>query len=196
MMKKIFSLLLTLLSVVLISGFIIQNNGAKSDPTEANKAFLHLNKIRANPSAYSKAMGVDLSKVSKRPALKWNDTLAKIARTKAMDMVNRNYTGHITPEGYGINYMMDSAGYKLNKDWIKDPKMNTFESWQAGAADGEAMIRELILDTYDTNLGHRKQLLAMTDWHAKMLDIGIAFVQSPNSKYKTHSVVIIARHNW
>ena len=196
MKKSFFPLFFSLLIAALISGFILQNSTAKNDVAEANKAFLYLNKIRANPPAYSKAMGVDLSKVSKRPTLKWNDTLAKIARTKAMDMVNRNYTGHITPEGYGINYMMDSAGYKLNKDWIKDPKMNTFESWQAGAADGEAMIRALILDTYDTNLGHRKQLLAMTDWHAKMLDIGIAFVQSPNSKYKTHSVVIIARHNW
>jgi len=193
-MKKIFILLLIAPSSLLLS-FIFQPI-AMCDTAEAKKAVLYLNKVRANPAAYSKETGANLSTVTKRPALKWNDTLAKIACTKAMDMVKRNYQGHITPEGYGINYMMDTAGYKLNKDWIKDPKMNTFESWQAGAGNGEEMIRELILDTYDKNLGHRAQLLGMNDWNAKMLDIGIAFVKSPESPYQTHSIVIIARHDW
>lgn len=192
-MKKYIFLLLACTALLL--SFIYQTT-AKNDSAEANKAFLYLNKVRANPAAFSKEIGANLSAVTKKPALKWNDTLARIARTKAMDMVNRNYTGHITPEGYGINYMMDTAGYKMPKEWLKDPKMNTFESWQAGAESGEALIRALILDTYDKNLSHRTQLLGMNDWNSKMVDIGIAFVQSPDAKYKTHSIIIIARHSW
>ena len=192
--KKTFISFLFILPAIFFS-FIFQSN-VKCDLGEAKKAYLYLNKVRANPAAFSKEIGSNLTAIQKKPSLKWNDTLAKIARTKAMDMVNRKYEGHITPEGYGINYMMDTAGYKLNKDWLKDPKMNTFESWQAGASNGEDMIRALILDTYDKKLGHRDHLLGVSDWNSKLVDIGIAFVQSPDSKYKTYSVVIIARHNW
>lgn len=193
-MKRLF-LFLPFVASALLCSYMFQTS-AKNDAAEASKAFLYLNRVRVNPAAFSKEIGANLSAVAKRPALRWNDTLAKIARTKAMDMVNRKYTGHITPEGYGINYMMDTAGYKLPKEWLKDPMMNTFESWQAGAASGEELIRKLVLDTYDKELRHRDHLLGVSAWNSKMVDIGIAFIKSPDAQYPTHSIILIARHNW
>src|SRR5262249_18449068 len=86
------------------------------DRDEARKALDYLNKVRKEPAKFSKEIGVDLSDVKARPALKWNDILAKVAEEKALDMANRDYFGHVTPEGLGINIQIHEAGYSLPKD--------------------------------------------------------------------------------
>ncbi len=62
------------------------------------------------------------------PQLKWNDTLANVAEAKALDIATRQYFGHVDPEGYGMNYFMDKAGYKLDARWLSSKDMNYFES--------------------------------------------------------------------
>jgi uncharacterized protein YkwD len=61
------------------------NDDSIANP-EAKKAASLINDIRKNPDAYSSQMGVDLSEVSARSALAWNDALAKVAQAKAEDM--------------------------------------------------------------------------------------------------------------
>jgi uncharacterized protein YkwD len=166
---------------------------AALDRDEARKAFEYLNRIRKEPAKFSKEIGVDLSDVRARPALKWNDILAKVAEEKALDMANRDYFGHVTPEGLGINIQIHEAGYSLPKDWLKEKDQNFFESISAGTNTGEETIRNLIVDKDLPAALHRKQLLGITDFYSECTDIGIGFARNPKSKYRTYMSIVIAR---
>ncbi|HZH67268.1 MAG TPA: CAP domain-containing protein [Flavisolibacter sp.] len=167
------------------------------DKEEAQKAFLLLNSIRTNPQSFTTGMEF-LKDVKAMPQLKWNDTLAKVAEAKALDMATRNYFGHVDPDGYGMNYFINKAGYKLEAAWISSKELNYFESLGAGAKSGEAAIRSLIIDANTPSLGHRKHLLGIDRWNAPMTDIGIGFARPSvaGSSYKTYVCILIARHRW
>ena len=45
------------------------------------------------------------------PPLEWDVTLAEIARKHSRDMVERNYFGHASPDGYDFSYRYKQAGY-------------------------------------------------------------------------------------
>jgi uncharacterized protein YkwD len=166
---------------------------AALDRDEARKAFDYLNRIRKEPAKFSKEIGIDLENVKARPVLKWNDILAKVAEEKALDMANRDYFGHVTPEGLGINIQIHEAGYSLPKDWVKEKDQNFFESISAGTNTGEEAIRNLIIDKDLPAALHRKQLLGITDFYSECTDIGVGFARNPKSKYRTYMSIIIAR---
>ena len=127
--------------------------------------------------------------------LVWNETLAKAAEAKAMDMAKRNYFSHVSPEGYGMNYFISKEGYSLNPEWLEHHSDNFFESIQAGAPDGEAAIKDLILDEGVPELGHRKHLLGMGEWNCTLVDVGIGtVVTAAGSEFRTYTSVIIAKH--
>jgi uncharacterized protein YkwD len=167
------------------------------DREEAQKAFLLINVMRQNPSAFSQELNVNLDTVQARPALIWNDTLARVAEQRAMDMATRQYFAHVDPDGYGVNYHMNQAGYKLRKSCLKDPKQNTFESIEAGPHGGEASVKALIIDKgHQATVGHRKHLLGMTKWDGSLVDIGVGYVVCHEGcKYKTYTSVVIGKHN-
>lgn len=166
------------------------------DRQEAQKAFVLLNNVRANPAAFAAEMPF-LAEITKKPLLVWNDTLAKVAEAKALDMATRLYVGHVDPDGYGLNQKINEAGYKLNPKWLASKELNYFESISAGAADGETAIRNLLIDKNVPTLGHRKHLLGLDEWNASMADIGIGYARPvANSPYKSYVCVIIARHSW
>jgi uncharacterized protein YkwD len=172
------------------------DGNATVDKTEAQKAFELLNKVRSNPKAYNKEWSVNLSSAKEKPALKWNDTLAKVAEAKALDMAQHNYFNHVDEKGYGMNYYINKAGYKLNKDWLKNKSDNFFESISAGENSGEESIKDLIIDKNTPGLGHRNHLLGMNSFYANLTDIGIGFVRCSNGcTYQTYISVVIARHN-
>lgn len=166
------------------------------DKEEAQKAFLLLNKIRTNPQSFTGSMPF-LNDIKTRPQLKWNDTLAKVAEAKALDMATRNYFGHVDPDGYGMNYYINKAGYKLEPKWLSSKDMNYFESLSAGAPSGEKAIENLIIDAGTPTLGHRKHLLGLDDWNAASVDIGIGYARPvASSPYISYVCVLIAKHNW
>ncbi len=160
---------------------------------EAMKAFEYLNKVRVNPGRYIKDTGVDLSSIKPQKKLKWNTTLARVAEKKAADMAKRNYFGHQTPEGVGINHMMHEAGYKLPEYMRKKKSANFFESIAAGKSNGQDTIKMLIVDKGVKSLGHRKHLLGMTKFWSNCKDIGIGFATNPKSRYRHYVVIIIAK---
>lgn len=166
------------------------------DKQEAQKAFVFLNKVRANPAAMAAEMPF-LAETGKKPLLVWNDTLAAVAEAKALDMATRNYVAHVDPDGYGLNYLINKAGYKLNAKWLTSKELNFFESISAGAPNGEGAIRSLLIDKDVPNLGHRKHLLGLDEWTSSLHDIGIGYARPvDNSPYKSYVCVIIAKHNW
>jgi uncharacterized protein YkwD len=203
-MKKIIYLLsITALFTLLItncSDDTITNPVDESGTTlyrdKAKNAFNYLNKVRANPESYSQSIGVDLSGVEARPALKWNNILQQVAEEKARDMANRSYFNHTTPEGKGINIMINEAGYTIPADWYSEPSFNYFESLAAGwgaVSTGEDFIDLLIIDEGVPNLGHRKHLLGMDDWNSSLVDCGIGFANNPESTHRNYMCVIIAK---
>lgn len=164
---------------------------------EAQKAFALLQQIRANPNQYAQALRYPMNLKVSKIVLKWNDTLARAAEDKALDMARRNYFSHTDKEGYGMNYRIYEAGYKLNPDWIKNKKANNFESIAYNSNGGEDAIRNLIIDADSPDKGHRQHLLGLGDWYGSMTDIGIGYAEV-KSGYGTESYmcVLIAKHNW
>jgi uncharacterized protein YkwD len=174
----------------------VDENGTTLLRTEAKNAFNYLNQVRANPESYSQSIGVDLSGVEPRPALKWNNILQKVAEEKAKDMANRNYFSHTSPEGLGINIMINDAGYTIPADWYSTPSANYFESLASGwgsVSTGEDFINLLIIDEGVPSLGHRKHLLGMGDWNSSLVDCGIGYANNPTSNNRNYVCVIIAK---
>ncbi len=161
-----------------------------------------LNAVRADPASYSEAVGVDLSGIESRPALTWNEALAKAAARKAQDMADRNYFGHVDPDGYGMNYFIDKAGYELRDSWLSEKSANNFESIAAGTYTDNAKdaIKMLLNDggasNDSPNAGHRHHLLGMKDFWANCYDIGIGHGYSESSQYKNYWCILVAKHNF
>lgn len=163
---------------------------------EAQQAYLLLNKIRSNPEKYYKEYNLNAKLRITKTALRWNDTLAKIAEAKALDMAKRNYFEHVNPDGYGINHLIQQSGYKLDPDWTKNKKENFFESISAGDTNGAEVIKTMVVDENEPSFGHRNHLLGIGDWNASLVDIGIGFVKCDVGKYPSYTCIIIAKHNW
>ncbi|THU35900.1 CAP domain-containing protein [Niastella caeni] len=181
--------------VMLLLSFFYNNNPFVVKE-EAQQAFQLLNTIRSNPEKYYKELHLNAKLTITKKALRWNDTLAKVAEAKALDMAKRNYFNHVNPDGYGINYFIQQSGYKLNADWLKDKKENFFESLATGHDSGTEAIKSLIIDAGDASKGHRDHLLGIGDWDASLYDIGIGFVKCDGGKYQSYTCIIIAKHDW
>lgn len=166
------------------------------DQKEALIAFEYLNKVRASPKSFSKEIGVRLNYVKSKQALIWNNTLALDAEKKALDMLERNYFGHVDPDGNGINILIFEAGYKMPEDWYKDISKNNFESIGAGYSGGIELIQQLIEDKGVSPPGHRNHLLGIEDFWANCTDIGIGFAKGEGSKYPSYCCIIIAKHDF
>ena len=165
---------------------------------EVVSAFNKLNAVRANPSAYSSEMGVDLSGIEASDALVWDACLAKAAQQKAEDMANKNYFSHVDLDGYGMNYRIYKAGYALPEAWYSTKSLNYFENIAAGYSTGEATIKQLIYDSgADLDAaGHRQSLLSTTDFRSNCNDIGIGHAYNSNSDYRHYWVIVIAKHDY
>jgi uncharacterized protein YkwD len=181
--------------VMLLLSFLYNNNPFVVKE-EAQLAFELLNNIRSNPEKYYKDLHLNGKlRVTKTP-LRWNDTLARVAEAKALDMAKRNYFNHVNPDGYGINYFINQSGYKLNADWLKDKKENFFESLGSGHDSGAEAVKSLIIDAEDASKGHRNHLLGIGEWDTSLYDIGIGFVKCDGGDYQSYICIIIAKHDW
>ena len=192
------NLLILFLSSLILFSF--SGREASLDKKFADEAFVYLNAVRQNPGNYTKEIGNFMKNVKAKPALKWNDTLAKIAETKALDMARNDYFDHVDKKGYGINYYINKGGYKLPKEWLEKKSDNYFESIGNNYQTGEEAIISLIIDEGVPGVGHRKHLLGIDNFYEKNVDIGIAQAVVGNSEEEgfkeTYTCIIIARHSW
>ena len=173
----------------------LYNNNPFILKDEAQQAFQLINTIRSNPEKFHQELQLnDKLPITKDP-LRWNDTLARVAEAKAMDMAKRNYFGHLTPEGYGINHFISQSGYSLNSDWLKANNLHYFEDISSGDESAIEAVKSLIIDNNDASKSHRNHLLGITKWDASLYDIGIGFVKSDGSNHSSYTCIIIAKHN-
>jgi uncharacterized protein YkwD len=179
--------------VMLLSGV---NEAIISIPVQDDKqaALSYLNKVRQSPSTFSAEIGVDLSYVKARPLLVWNETLAKVAQSKAEDMRDRGYFAHVDPDGNGTNIKIHEAGYTLTASFVDNKSNNFFESLGAGYGSGVEGIKALILDQGTNPPGHRNHLLGIDSFWANCTDVGIGFARG--GSYRTYMVVLIAKHDF
>lgn len=193
-MQKVILLFSILIGVCFLSFTPVKNTEVNKE--EAKKAFEYLNQFRANPKEYGDKLKLNLKKVDARPALIWNETLAKVAEARALDMAENNYFSHINKKGQGVNILIHEAGYTLPNNWTKNKQDNFFESIQAGAKEGIEAINDLIIDKGTPSLGHRKHLLGMDDdkpFNSKLKDIGIGYVTCKKGcQYISYTCIIIA----
>lgn len=191
MIKNI--LCLVLLSCTLLS---FQNRDEVIlDKAEALKIYQLINEVRSNPERFAVDYKMANNLKVKQTRLVWNDTLAKAAEAKAIDMASKNYVEHTDRKGYGMNYYIHHAGYTLNAAWLKNKSTNNFESIAAGYATAEDVVRTLIIDNGTPSFGHRDHLLGIGPWNSTLVDIGVGFARSQN-EYATYVSIIIAKHNW
>jgi hypothetical protein len=162
---------------------------------EARQAFDYLNTVRLQPEQYADSLQLETGLPINRSALRWNDTLARVAEAKALDMARRHYQGAVDPNGYGINYYIQQSGYQLEEAWTANPTNNFFESLQVGSLSGPAAIQSLILDKDFPGFAHRNHLLGIGQWNHTLADIGIGFVKCDVGKHASYTCIIIAKHN-
>lgn len=172
------------------------SNSNYNSANEITNAFNYLNAVRKNPARYSSEVGVNLSGVRPMHELKWNNTLAKVAQAKADDMARRDYMSHVDPDGYGINVMINAAGYSLRSDWCDHVSRNNFESIAAGSQTGKDAIILLLNDDGADNAsaGHRRHLLGIDNFWANCYDIGIGM--ATGGSYGYYWCIIIAKHDF
>lgn len=177
------------------------NTDVVLDTIDAKSAYEYLNLVRSNPSNYSTECNYDISNIEARPALKYDVTLQKVAREKALDMARRNFFSHQNPEGKGVDHLIVAYGYSLDKEnYVVDETTCNYESLQmAGTTAGSSglngieAIRQLIKDGDMPDGGHRFHLLGVGD--RKTLDeCGIGFVRAKEgTMFKDYCCVIIAK---
>jgi uncharacterized protein YkwD len=111
-------------------------------------------------------------------------------------MATRNYFGHVDPDGSGINFKINAAGYKLQANWLEDFSSNYFESISAGIPDGKSTIIQLINDDGEDNenAGHRRHLLGIDSFWSNCYDIGIGMAKG--GSYGYYWCIIIAKHSF
>ena len=154
--------------------------------------FKTLNSIRNSPKDFVGAYNLKaLLRVKPRPALIWDEDLAKFARAKAEDMANRNYFDHVNPDGKAMNIILSEGNYPLPTYFPVTKKDNSIESIVA-YSDGPQMFLELlIVDAGIPNVGHRKHLLGMDEFNSKHTHAAIGIAYNPNSTYKYYGCILI-----
>ncbi|MCO5945384.1 CAP domain-containing protein [Mucilaginibacter flavidus] len=172
------------------------NTIAAKPGTDLKDGLAFLNLVRQNPAKYGTEFGIDLSAMKPNIALTWNDTLAKVAQAKAMDMATRGYFDHVDPDGNGMNIKIAEAGYSLLQSWTTPRSQNYFESLGAGYRDINDAIKNLIIDAGTPSLGHRLHLLGQGDFWNNCYDIGIGEARVSGAPYSSYYSFIIAKHKF
>jgi len=198
MFNKIFTtgLLITSIGALLFfTAYKTPGEEIKGDQQQAIRGFEYLKKVRKDPNAYTERLRVSLKDIAAGPELHWNDTLAMVAQERALDMASKGYFDGVDKDGYGINYYINKAGYRLADQYLKHKRDDDFEVMIAGGwKSGEEAIGGLITDKESSSGADRKFLLAMTDFSKGLTDVGIGFViGTKETKFRYYTVVIMAK---
>jgi uncharacterized protein YkwD len=150
-------------------------------PTAQEQLFLEeLNDARANPPAYGTSIGVDLSGVAPSQPLAFNTLLIQASRDHSQDMNDLGYFDHNTPQGVDPGQQMTNAGF-------------TWTSWGQSIAAGyqtpAQALQGLITDTGVSNLGHRRQLLAIDAVFQTQNQVGVGIVLNGSGPYSNYYTI-------
>lgn len=122
-----------------------------------------------------------------RATMNCHPILAQVAREKARDMAVRNYFDHTNPDGFGPNYLVRQAGYRL-PDWYgSNNNSNNIESIAAGYTTPEA-----VWEGWLTSSGHRAHVLGESSFWRDQTNFGIGYYFDDSTLYRHFWVFISA----
>lgn len=125
-----------------------------------------------------------------RPTMVYDPLLNLVARTKALDLARRSYFAHVDPDGYGPNKAVQLAGYGLPDWWGDNLDSNFIESIGGGYSSAQAAF-----DGWMNSAGHRRHLLAESDFYASQTRYGVGYAELPGSPYRRYYVFLSAPPN-
>lgn len=146
-------------------------------PTVAEQVFLErLNDVRAQPAAYGRSIGIDLSYVMPATPLAFDMRLIAAAHAHSVDMNTRGFFGHTGSDGDTVGERLSDAGY---------PWRGYAESITAGQSSVAEALKTLIVDANTASRAHRHQLLGHGSTYRPQRDVGVGAVQNGTGP-KTH----------
>ena len=113
-----------------------------------------------------------------RKHLNWDSRLAKSARKRAKDMGRRNYFSHTDPDGYGPNWHVTQAGYRLPISWTAFKDGNQVESIVAGYPTAEEAFYGWMQSPK-----HLSHLIARNRFYQEQTNFGVGHSFIPGSKH-------------
>lgn len=150
-------------------------------PTVAEQVFLErLNDVRAQPAAYGRSIGVDLSYIMPSAPLAFDTRLIAAAHAHSVDMNARGFFGHTGSDGDTAGERIRDAGYYYR---------GYAESITAGQSSVAEALRTLIADANTTSRAHRHQLLDHGAKYQPQRDVGIGVVQNGSGPRKHYYTV-------
>lgn len=170
----------------------LQAQPVKLHRDKAQEAIHYLNRVRANPAAYSDSVGIVLHGISPRHALQPDPVLTQVAEERAMDMARRNYFGHTSPDGKTVNSILCAKGYAIPKEFCQYKTLNNFESICAGSETGIDCINVLLRDEGLEPPGHRIHLLGLDDFYKTHSKVGAAMAYRRDTDYEYYFVIVTA----
>ncbi len=122
-----------------------------------------------------------------RSSMVYDPRLNVVARAKATDLGRRAYFAHVDPDGYGPNKAVKLSGFTLPDWWGSELGANYIESIAGGYANAQAAF-----DGWMASAGHKRHILAETDFYAGQTRYGVGYAQVPGSPYSRYYVFISA----
>lgn len=122
-----------------------------------------------------------------RDVIHCNPILARVARARAADMATRGYFNHVNPDGHGPNYMVSEVGYELPSWYDHHDEANNLESIGGGYTTPDT-----VWAAWMDSPNHRVHLLGGNSFYADQHEVGVGYVNDPNSSFGQYWVVITA----
>lgn len=122
----------------------------------------------------------------KRKNKRWNNTMATVAQNRALDMANRKYFGHKTPDGFFANKLVRDAGYPLAKWYPAND--NQIESIAAGYVTAQETYTGWMNSPH-----HKTHLLGNLGFFAEQIDYAFGHATVATSPYVHYWVFLSAR---
>ena len=123
----------------------------------------------------------------KRTEMIYSETLNFIARKKAEDMAARGYFSHIDPDGYGLNFAVHQAGYRLPNSGA--PSANSIESIGVRHQNGltAEAAANIVFPAWMESPGHRTHILGEQPGFANQIRYAVGYAFTPQGPFGFNS---------
>jgi hypothetical protein len=183
------SVVFALLLLLFASGGVPSLGAPLEEPAPAPQAYFpFITRPACNPNHQEQQLAILMASDpgQQRPSLTCHPILARVARERAQDMVDRRYFDHTNPDGYGPNYLVRQAGYLLPDFYETHATANNIESIAAGNPTAA-----LTWAQWMNSAGHRQHLLGTVPFFAEQVEYGIGYASG--GIYGHYWVVITAK---
>lgn len=123
-----------------------------------------------------------------RSFARWNDRLAKVARSRVYSQATEGWDGHTDPDGYGPNWWVEDSDYDLPGWYHQHADANNVESL---AHNGTGDAQE-VWDSLLKSEGHRLHVLGLLDFYAQQTEVGIGYYYLRGSAKRHYWSIITA----